>query len=92
MRAKLNRALAQIIRNQDLEGQSTLRPEQDKAGFTKLGEETGKKKSHDINDFTRQTFNGKMTSDLEQDGLSGSGGTSNSFEETTSKKSNNEKR
>ena len=47
VRAKLNRALAQIIRNQDLEGQSTLRPEQDKAGSNKLGEETGEKRSRD---------------------------------------------
>lgn len=47
VRAKLNRALAQIIRNQDLEGQSTLRPEQDQAGSNKLGEETGEKRSHD---------------------------------------------
>ena len=47
VRAKLNRALAQIIRNQDLEGQSTLRPEQDRTGSNKLGEETGEKRSHD---------------------------------------------
>lgn len=79
VRAKLNRALAQIIRNQDLEGQFTLRPEQDKAGYNQPGEETGEKKSHDINDFT-------ILSDVEQDELSGSGGTS------TSKTSNSEKR
>jgi len=84
--------LAQIIRNQDLEGQSTLRPEQDKAGSTKLGEETGEKRSRDIIHFTRQAFDRKLPSDVEQDGLSGSGATSNSLEETASKKSNNEKR
>ena len=86
MRAKLNRALAQIIRNQDLEGQSTLRPEQDKAGYNQLGEETGKKKSHDINDFTRQSLDWQLLSDVEQDEFSGSGGTS------TLKTSNSEKR
>ncbi|KAJ7385827.1 hypothetical protein OS493_013862 [Desmophyllum pertusum] len=35
MRAKLNRALAQIIRNRDLEGHSTLEPQQNKAGKRK---------------------------------------------------------
>lgn len=86
VRAKLNRALAQIIRNQDLEGQFTLRPEQDKAGYNQPGEETGEKKSHDINDFTRQSLDWQLLSDVEQDELSGSGGTS------TSKTSNSEKR
>lgn len=81
VRARLNRALAQIIRNQDLEGHSTLRPKQDKAGSKE--EQTGKKKSHDITDFTGQTRERKLLGDVEQDGLSGSGGTSNSFDETT---------
>jgi len=92
VRAKLNRALAQIIRNQDLEGQSILRPEQEKAGSSKLGEVTGEKKSLDINDFTPQALDWKLLSDVEQDVLSGSGGTSNSLKETASKNSNNEKR
>lgn len=92
VRAKLNRALAQIIRNQDLEGQSTLRPEQDKAGNNQLGEETGEKKSHGINDLARHSLDWQLLSDVEQDELSGSGGTSTSFEETTSKNSNSENR
>lgn len=46
LRSKLNRALAQIIRNKDLEGNSTLEPQHVKSDAKE--EQTGEKKSHDI--------------------------------------------
>lgn len=86
MRAKLNRALAQIIRNRDLEGHSTLEPQQNKAG--KKEEQTGEKKSHDIIHFKTRTGDFKMLHDAsEQDesvsGSGGSGGSSNGLGEIT---------
>lgn len=67
MRAKLNRALVQIIRNKDLEGNSTLESHPVKINSKK--EQAGEKKSHEALDQAIQS-----EKDTEQDELnSGSG-------------------
>lgn len=53
MRAKLNRALAQIVRNKELDGQSTIKRQHDKPG-SKEAERTREKKSTATNDSTDQ--------------------------------------
>ena len=70
LRAKLNIALAQIIRNKALEGHSTVEPEQEK--LVSKDEQTGEKKSHDAIASESQTHNSQVLQGSEED-FSGSG-------------------
>lgn len=81
MRAKLNTALEQIIRNEALEGHSTVEPQEDKPAVKE--EQTGEKKSHDTISIQTKSHDSQMPLEAQEEDLSGSGGSGEILSEIT---------